>query len=182
MPPIATNMDRRTVMAGSVAIGFVPGAFARPKRERRMYPQEISDRLEIEQLLVRYCYAVDDRDWPAYLRVFTPDARIDYSETGGPIGTPPEMAAFLRKALAKVKSAQHVISTTLLEINGDHATARTICQCPMVLDMGEGKEQVIFQGLWYEDELTRTADGWRIAKRYERNSYAYNVPPGFSWS
>jgi hypothetical protein len=25
--------------------------------------QEISDRLEIEQLLIRYCHAIDERDW-----------------------------------------------------------------------------------------------------------------------
>jgi hypothetical protein len=28
-----------------------------------MSPREISDRLEIEQLLIRYCHAVDERDW-----------------------------------------------------------------------------------------------------------------------
>ncbi|WP_207917165.1 nuclear transport factor 2 family protein [Rhizobium sullae] len=45
--------------------------------------QEISDRLEIEELLVRYCYAVDDRDWKAYRNVFTLDAVLDDTATGG---------------------------------------------------------------------------------------------------
>ena len=45
--------------------------------------QEISDRLEIEDVLVRYCYAVDDRDWDAYRSVFTRDAVIDDTVTGG---------------------------------------------------------------------------------------------------
>src|SRR5687767_13199783 len=44
---------------------------------------EISDRLQIEELLVRYCYAVDDRDWVAYRNVFTPDAMLDDTVTGG---------------------------------------------------------------------------------------------------
>jgi 3-phenylpropionate/cinnamic acid dioxygenase small subunit len=42
-----------------------------------MSVQEISDRLEIEQLLVRYCHAIDERDWDAYRAVFTNEAVID---------------------------------------------------------------------------------------------------------
>lgn len=143
--------------------------------------QELSDRQEIDDLLVRYCYAVDDRDWDAYASVFTPNAVIDYTETGGPRGGVREMAAFLEKALRKVKSSQHIVTTSLVRLAGDQASARTICQCPMVLDMGAGKTQVIFQGLWYEDELRRVGSGWRITSRYERNSYDYNVPEGFAW-
>ena len=40
--------------------------------------QEISDRMEIQDLMVDYCYAVDHRDWDAFERLFTPDAVIDY--------------------------------------------------------------------------------------------------------
>jgi hypothetical protein len=39
--------------------------------------------LEIEDVLVRYCYAVHDRDWNAYRDVFTNDAVIDDTVTGG---------------------------------------------------------------------------------------------------
>lgn len=39
--------------------------------------REISDRLEIEALLVRYCHAIDQRDWDAYRAVYTADAVID---------------------------------------------------------------------------------------------------------
>ncbi len=48
--------------------------------------QEISDRLEIQELLVRYSHAVDTRDWEAFEHVFTEDAVIDYTEMGGPRG------------------------------------------------------------------------------------------------
>ena len=47
-----------------------------------MSAQEISDRLEIEQLLVRYCYAIDQRDWDAYRSVYTKDAVIDDVSAG----------------------------------------------------------------------------------------------------
>jgi hypothetical protein len=45
--------------------------------------QEVSDRLEIQDALTRYCYAVDDRDWDAYRQLFTSDAVIDDTVTGG---------------------------------------------------------------------------------------------------
>ena len=49
-------------------------------------PQELSDRLEIQDLLVDYSHAIDTRDWDALDDVFTPDAFIDYSAFGGSTG------------------------------------------------------------------------------------------------
>ena len=46
------------------------------KKESMMSQQEISDRLQIQDLLVRYCYAVDDRNWDTYRNIFTRDAVI----------------------------------------------------------------------------------------------------------
>ena len=45
--------------------------------------QEISDRLEIQQLLVDYSTALDQRRFDDLDAVFTPDAYIDYRVTGG---------------------------------------------------------------------------------------------------
>ena len=42
--------------------------------------QDVSDRLEIQDLMTGYCYAVDDRDFDALDRFFTADAVIDYRE------------------------------------------------------------------------------------------------------
>jgi len=62
------------------------------------------------------------------------------------------------------------------------ASARTVCHCPMVVDVGDGDEQLMFQGLWYVDELRRTDAGWRIARRSEVGYFAENVPEGFSFN
>ena len=139
--------------------------------------QEISDRLEIEQLLVRYCYAIDQRDWDAYRSVYTEDAVID-DVSAGPGNTVDQMVEFLSRALEGVVLIQHAISTSLVEIDGDTAHARTVCHCPVVLDRGGGQTEMFFQGLWYVDELVRTPDGWKIAKRAERD-YFHNMPPDF---
>jgi hypothetical protein len=39
-------------------------------------------RMELEELLVRYCYAVNNRDWTAYERIFIADATTDYAAFG----------------------------------------------------------------------------------------------------
>lgn len=138
--------------------------------------QEISDRLEIEDLLARYCHAIDARDWDALDAVFTPDARIDYSETGGAKGGYPQIKAWLPVALERFPMFQHMIATKKLDIAGDEARCRTILFNPMSYRDEAGAEQVFFMGLWYRDKLLRTPDGWRIAERYEEMAYAHNVP------
>src|SRR3546814_16557432 len=45
--------------------------------------QEMSDRFEIQDLLVAYCYAVDNQDFDDMDHVFAPGAIIDYSEMVG---------------------------------------------------------------------------------------------------
>jgi hypothetical protein len=40
---------------------------------------ELSDRAEINDVLIRYTRAIDTGDWDRLDTVFTPDARIDYT-------------------------------------------------------------------------------------------------------
>jgi hypothetical protein len=141
--------------------------------------QEISDRLEIQDLLVRYCHAIDTLDFDALDEVFTPDARIDYTEMGGASGTLPEIKAWLARVMPHFAGHQHMIANVALQIDGDTATGRTMCHNPMVLDRGDGKTHVFFCGLWYADRLVRTPRGWRIRERREIRSYFHNVPDDF---
>jgi ketosteroid isomerase-like protein len=141
--------------------------------------QEISDRLEIQDLLSRYSHAIDRRDWDALDRIFTPDAVIDYTAMGGARGTLPEIKAYLAAALAHFTGFQHLVATSELTISGDTAVSKTICHNPMVMDV-DGAEWVFFCGLWYHDVMVRTPDGWRICERSEEKSYFYNLPPAFS--
>ena len=106
---------------------------------------------------------------------------IDDSAAGGFRGGVEEHVKFMQKALSKLKTSQHAISTTQLKISGDEATARTHCSCPMVVDLGKGQTQVFLQGLWYRDRLVRTKSGWRLKERVEEGYWTYNVPAGFKF-
>ena len=141
--------------------------------------QEISDRMEIQELMVSYSHAVDSRDWDALDDVFTDDAIIDYTEMGGSRGDVVETKAFLKKAMPNFAGFQHMVATSKVILNGDTADGRTICHNPMLLDKGNGEVHVFFCGLWYRDHFVRTPSGWRIQSRYEEKSYFHNLPEDF---
>jgi hypothetical protein len=108
--------------------------------------QELSDRQEIQDLMVAYCYAIDRRNWDELDEVFTPDALIDYSEMVGFRGNLAETKAFLVQGLSQLKSYQHSISTSQIRIQGDIAHGRTLCSNPMVIEVN-GAKQTMFVGL-----------------------------------
>lgn len=137
--------------------------------------QEMSDRFEIQDLLVGYCYAVDSRDFDALDNYFTSDAVIDYSEMVGVKGNLSEIKTFLRESFKTVPAAQHAVSTTRYEFDGDRARTKTVCYNPMTVSNGVEQTTVVF-GLWYIHDYVRTPDGWRIYRLYEEKCYNLNVP------
>lgn len=143
--------------------------------------EQISDRIEIEDVLSRYCYAVDDREWDVYRELFTADAIIDDRVTGGLQSGVEEHIRYLKRALSKVYLSQHAISTVLVDLDGNNAKVRAHCSCPMMVAVEEGKKQVFFQGLWYRNSLVRTREGWKISHLVEEGYWTYNVPPHFAF-
>ncbi|OBF32742.1 hypothetical protein A5719_27900 [Mycolicibacterium peregrinum] len=130
---------------------------------------EISDRLEIQQLLIDYSTAIDRRLFDDLDAVFTSDAYIDYRAMGGIDGRYPEVKAWLAEVLPNFPAYAHMLGNFDVGIDGDKASSRTICFNPMVLPGLE--QQVLFCGLWYEDEFVRTADGWRMSRRVETKCF-----------
>ncbi|MED5261902.1 MAG: nuclear transport factor 2 family protein, partial [Myxococcota bacterium] len=87
--------------------------------------QEISDRIEIQDLLVRYARAIDAQDYALLDTCFTPDASVDYTTSGGIKGAYPEVRAWLEKALAQFDAMLHLLGNSVVELDGDTARART---------------------------------------------------------
>ncbi len=131
--------------------------------------EELSDRIEINDLLTRYTSAIDGKDWALLDTCFLPDASVDYVSSGGIAGKYPEVRAWLEKALAIFPVTVHAISNSIIELDGDRAKGRTLVSNPMCLRNGEGQEQIFTVYAYYHDELVRTDDGWRIAVRIEEH-------------
>lgn len=125
---------------------------------------EISDRMAIQQLLVDYATAIDQRRFNDLDRIFTPDAYIDYRAMGGIDGAFPEVKAWLAEVLPRFPTYFHLVGNFDIRLSSDTASGRTMCFNPMQLD-AEGR--VLFCALWYDDEFVRTSEGWRITRRAE---------------
>lgn len=140
-----------------------------------------TDRQQLQQLAIEYANAIDTREWDRLDRVFTPDARIDYTAMGGIAGSYPEVKAWLPRSLRFFKSYMHFVGNFHYERDGDgdrdRARGQVACFNPMVLPgLIPGLSRTAAYGLWYEDEYRRTAEGWRIVRRSERKCYALNEP------
>jgi len=132
---------------------------------------EIADRLAIQDLLVRYCRAIDGLDWELLDTVFVPDAFIDYTSSGGTKGAYPEVRAWLAQVLPAFPVRQHLVTNTHVVIDGDRASSRTYFYNPMGRPQPDGGVKLFFVGGYYVDDLVRTPAGWRIARRIEQQAW-----------
>lgn len=147
-----------------------PGPVARIVFNQAMLSlQEIADRLEIQQLLVDYSSAIDQRRFDDLDHVFVQDAYIDYRAMGGIDGRFPEVKAWLAEVLPGFANYAHMLGLPSIRLTGDAATARTFCFNPMVF--GGEKPTTMLLGLWYDDEFVRTPQGWRISRRAETKCF-----------
>ncbi|MFD5075327.1 nuclear transport factor 2 family protein [Streptomyces sp. NPDC058371] len=130
----------------------------------------VMDRLAVDELITEYAVAVDDGDWEAYRKLFTPDGRADYRSAGGIEGDAAEITGWLTQSLRLFAMRQHLIVNRqvrfgLLEQDtGDTARVRADYINPMRfagLD-GESTAPDFVCGGRYAFDLFRTADGWRL--------------------
>jgi 3-phenylpropionate/cinnamic acid dioxygenase small subunit len=139
---------------------------------------EISDRLQIQDLLTRYAVAVDNKDWALLDSCFVADAYIDYTSTGGRKGPYPEVRKWLAQVLAPFAITLHYIGNTMLEIDGDRARARTYLWNPMGFQKADGELHWFTVSAQYVDELVRTNEGWLIGRRVQERGVIIGALPG----
>jgi hypothetical protein len=132
---------------------------------------EVADRLAIQHLIARYADLIDGQRFDELDELFTADARIDFATFNGPVGSLGEVKEFLRASLPFFARTQHMMGLPHITVDGDSAHARTSCTNPMISTKPDGTTSVWLIGLWYDDELVRTADGWRFNVRTQIRSY-----------
>ena len=122
---------------------------------------EADDRRQLQDVMLSYAAAVDDRDLARYRACFAEDAEIvgfgEETVTGADAWT-----ASVESQLDAFSSTQHLMSPQLASITGDTASARTEVQALHVLKDGNG---AIFT-LWatYLSDFVRNDDGWKISR------------------
>jgi hypothetical protein len=132
---------------------------------------QVADRLAIQHLIARYADLIDGQRFDQLDELFTSDATIDFATFNGPVGHLAEIKTFLGNSLPFFTRTQHMMGLPHIEIEGDTAHARTSCTNPMISTKADGTTAVWLIGLWYDDDLVRTSDGWRFSARTQIRSY-----------
>jgi 3-phenylpropionate/cinnamic acid dioxygenase small subunit len=123
-----------------------------------------TDREQIIDVAVRYCTALDRRDWKLLDRCFLADAIVVYPEFGELKGIP-ALTKFLGDVLDPLDATQHMVSNFTVEATGD-GTATLVCylHSQHVRHAAPGGPFYVVAGT-YHDDFVRTDAGWLISKR-----------------
>ena len=133
--------------------------------------QEISDRLEIADVVTRYTRAIDTGDWNRLDTVFTPDADIDYVQSGGIHDTYAVVKSWLAEMLpAFFPHRMHTIGQVDVPWTpgADELEVCAYFDNPMPMDDGQGGTKIVEVGGIYHHTMVRTPDGWRSRKLVEQ--------------
>ena len=129
-----------------------------------------SDRAAIIDLVNRFGWTIDSRDWDGYEALFDDEVRFDYSAIDGPTGTlsPADIREGGYHELGGFDHTQHAITNHVVTLDGDRARCEAHFRAMHVLrDVEPGLltdgETWFENGGHYSAGLVRRADGWRIA-------------------
>ncbi len=139
--------------------------------------EEISDRIQINDLLIRYALAIDTKDWDLLDTCFAEGAVCDYRASGGISGPYTEVREWLARALAPFSMTQHLIGNTSVAIEGHIAKCRTMVYNPMGLPNEKGGLNIFTVGAYYHDRLVCGEAGWQILERREELAFMNGALP-----
>lgn len=135
-------------------------------------PRDISDYLEIYQLIQRYGKALDEKRYDLLKTVFTPDAELVYLLGEELIKLlMSESDNLFKRFLTKCYWTSHLISNPVLDIRGDTAESRSHVTATHIQVRNDGSQNIWIVSGAYEDELLRASEGWRIKKRIANAPY-----------
>jgi hypothetical protein len=128
-----------------------------------------TDRLAIQEVLHRYCHALDRGRWDEFAALFTDDCSLDLSQVLGRY----EGAAGIRQFCETIGSVslfmRHLVTNVVIEGEGERARAAAYV---IAITGAQGPSQRQTTGL-YEDELVKRDGRWLLHRR----RLALDVPP-----
>lgn len=128
------------------------------------------DQDAITQVYHRYCDIVDAKSFDDMHEVFTEDCVGDYTQALGPGVVSPDRASLIASMHANLGPASHCGATHhnvlnfRISVDGDSAKAKVHYYA---VHRGRAGQEGALYSMWgeYDDQLKRTAEGWRVAHR-----------------
>jgi hypothetical protein len=122
-----------------------------------------ADKERIAEVLIRYATGIDSKDWPLLRSCWTEDVDADYGEVGRFSGAD-AITDLMKRLHGAMGPTYHRLSNFAVAVDGERATARSYVHALLQAIPDDAASWVEAVG-HYDDELVRTADGWRIARR-----------------
>jgi len=133
--------------------------------------QRIDDRMAIEQLLMEYGRALDNRDFAAFAALFAEDGEWKGAQGSyrGPKEIQKSMEKMFTDAAADIPKGKnfHLLTNVIIDLQGDHATTSSKF---IFYKMNGAKPEAEVAGR-YEDRLVRVGGAWKFQQRLA-------LPPG----
>jgi hypothetical protein len=139
--------------------------------DRRYSLDEMQDRAAIADLYDRQLAAAEAWDLDRYDTTFAADAEIDMRDFGQSVFGYPQYRDWLASLRSVLVGAQRITGGLRLQLDGDTATTRVPTACFVTMEL-DGERSLVSTGLFYNDTLRRTPDGWRIVSRYEELAWS----------
>jgi hypothetical protein len=136
------------------------------KVKKHLTLQDLIDRAEIRDVLMRYLRGVDRVDLDLIRSSFHPDAEIGFPADVYDGSNLDGFINFLRKELASFKRTNHFVGNLLIELDGDVAYSELYLFANHESSKAH-KWAGAFVSLWarYVDKFERRNGEWRIASR-----------------
>lgn len=125
----------------------------------------LNDRVAISEVLHTYCRAIDTKEWGLLEQVFAEELEADFRSFAGRDVVRGRAAwlAAIRRTVGGLTATQHLTGNHSIALEGDRATLRADLQAVHILQNSRGDCDYTVGG-WYDIDLVRTADGWRISR------------------
>ncbi len=143
--------------------------------------RELKDRLEIHQVLMRYCRAIDRTD-PELLATVYHENAIDHHGPSQFDDAKNEFPPLLVRNLDRYKEmAMHHITNYLIELDGDRAVGESYFLALQPTFLEDGTETISFIGGRYLDHFERRDGRWAIVERTVVNDFSRLSLAGEEW-
>ena len=144
--------------------------------------QQLLDRAEIHDVLVRYFQGIDAAD-PGQVRTcFTDDVRAAYDGRTFVEGIDALMSsfhAFKNRASGAWKATTHFMGNLRFNILEDRVAETETYAFAYLVTPDTPTDQVAMRSLRYLDRFRKTQDGWRISDRVHTLDWSCQVPAAF---
>jgi hypothetical protein len=143
--------------------------------------RELADRMEIHQVLMRYCRGVD-RGYGDLLRGVYHEGAVDHH---GDLDLENAEVAFAEMAVPNLDALENVgshnITNYIIELDGDSAAVESYFLAYQPYPGEDGRELFSFSGGRYVDRFERRDGRWAISERTVVVDWSRANVPGEDW-